>query len=173
MHRAGGGSSAPHRNPNRYPNPLSGPSSRSYVPPAGNNTSRYSFPLTGTSTGRFSTNQPGTRFSHPYRPGSSSSYSVPRAGDTARFTGNLTSSYNSRAAPYSLSRGYHQQQGQVREQGRQVDHPPPGRSRQRSGRPCLICSGPDRNYFHKHFSSLNLRNILGVESSGESYICPS
>ena len=45
------------------------------------------------------------------------------------------------------------------------------------GRPhrlkCNICSFSRAPVFHRHFSSLHLRELTGVESTGSAYLCPS
>ena len=165
MLRAGGGSYAPQPSTSssytRYPNP---PPSSSSRPSTGGrpstNSSRYTPPTPGTSR---------------WISGTSHRFPAPRPGPyRTAIAGNRASKSSSRTAPYRVSSHHSQLQlhGQVRHLGPQAPHgsPPASNSQHKL---CQICTKPGKQIRHKHFSSLRLRQILGVESSGQAYLCPS
>ena len=45
--------------------------------------------------------------------------------------------------------------------------------RNNTDRECDICSSPNQSIRHRHFSSLWLRKAIGVEDSGNRFLCPS
>ena len=126
-------------------------------------------------------------YSHPYRPPSSTGaassqpYRPITSTDTATAyrpsTGNPASSYSQsgQAVPITGSRGI--------TAGSNRGVPQPSSARKGSGRVkndyCQICSfkqeAPEEKkpVHHQHFSSIHLRDILGVEATRTGYFCPS
>ena len=96
--------------------------------------------------------------------------------------GHRGSNARARPGPYSVGRHqYHHQHlasnaaqhGRHQQPSQQVEHSAPAAPR------CGICSykqpypAEGARVHHHHFSSLQLREVTGVEASGEGYLCPS
>ena len=80
-----------------------------------------------------------------------------------------------RATPYRVTRNYSTSHGQSQQQvphATQRGQAAPDRATPGPGL-CQVCSSHDKQIFHKHFSSLRLRQFMGVESSDSGYLCPS
>ena len=156
MLRAGGGFSAPNAGTSsRYPtgtNLSSRPSSSS---------SRYAIPLSGSHSRSLVAKSGPTRFPV---------IRADPANNCAPMPGNRVSH---RATPYRVTRNYSSSYGRPRHQ---VPHASlGGRAAPNRATPglCQVCSSDDKQIYHKHFSSLRLRQILDVENSDRAYLCPS
>ena len=155
MHRARGGFSAPQSDTsNRYPPGTDprhrpGSSSRYSNPPSGFH-SRSMVARSGPS--RFPRTSAGTASARPPIPGYRGSH---------------------RATPYRVTRNHAQPHGQPRHQVPHVPQEDPAAPSRASPGLCQVCSSSDKQIYHKHFSSLRLRQILDVENSDRGYMCPS